>query len=163
MFTSASNGPAAGLMALYGPVQLSSCNGSSPGMPSVLFAGKHSKPSCDPSYGCAILELLDYLGCRDCLMLPEVTRTLAEHQTREESARNDKGRQLYLAISLKKTKQKRKKTFAWGFLAFASPLHLLSLLFATKQVKLICNDLCYIHWSKLCMHSEKQKSMWAML
>ena len=107
MFTSASNGPAAGLMALYGPVQLSSCNGSSPGMPSVLFAGKHSKPSCDHSYGCAILELLDYLGCRDCLMLPEVTRTLAEHQTREESARNDKGRATVFGHLIEKNKTKK--------------------------------------------------------
>ena len=48
-------------------------------------------------YRYAILKELDYLcklilGCRYRLMLPVVTRTLAEHKTREESVREDQER-----------------------------------------------------------------------
>lgn len=52
-------------------------------------AGRHSQPSCDCMYRCAILVELGYLwawlNCRHRLMLPVGTRTLAEYKTREES------------------------------------------------------------------------------
>ena len=54
-------------------------------------------------------------------MLPVVTRTIADHKTREESVRKDKDK--------------------GGCLAFASPLHLLSLSFVPKQLELNHNHL----------------------
>ncbi|KAI3360601.1 hypothetical protein L3Q82_002469 [Scortum barcoo] len=67
-------------------------------------AGRHNKPTYEGTYGCAILEELDYLGCRYRFTLPVVTKTVKKHKTREELV-----------------------------------MHLLSLSFAPKQVKLIHN------------------------
>ena len=64
-------------------------------------------------------------------MLPVVTRTLAEHKTKEESVRKDKERAAICGHYM------QNHFLFVGCLAFASPLHLLSLSFAPKQVKLI--------------------------
>ena len=68
----ADTGPAAGLLLFHGPVQLASHTSLSPGISpthSWDCPGRHSKPSCD-TYGCAILEELDYLCNLNGLQVP---------------------------------------------------------------------------------------------
>ena len=52
----------------------------------VIMQNNGEKKPKKCTYGCAILEE------QDNLLLPGMTRTLAEHKTREESVRRDKER-----------------------------------------------------------------------
>ena len=74
-------------------------------------------------YGCAILEKVDYLcNLIGLQVLPHAT-----------SSDKNTGR------------SKVKDSLLGGCLGSASPLHLLSLSFVPKQVKLIHNDLCILN------------------
>ena len=79
----------------YGSVQVFLCNGWFPPCTSDC-AGRHSTP-----FAAAAMDVQSWktwttcaawLGCRYLLMLLVVTRILAEHKTREESARKDQER-----------------------------------------------------------------------
>ena len=96
LYKAADTGPAAGSMPSYSPLQLSSCNSQSPGISSMLCAGRNSKPSFDCTSGCAVFEELDYLCNLIGLWVPPHAtsndKTLAEHKTREGSVRKDQER-----------------------------------------------------------------------
>ena len=70
-------------------------------------------------------------------MLPVVTGTLEEHKL--ESVRRDKERAVVCGHHI------QKYSLFGGCLAFASPLHLLLLSFAPRQVKLIHRHLCFLN------------------
>ena len=88
-------------------------------------ADRHSKPfataGMDVSSWRCWIPWATWLGCRYCLMLPVVTRALAEHKTKEESVRKDKERSIFCGH------QMQNHSLFGGCLAFGSPLQLLSL------------------------------------
>uniref|UniRef100_A0AAY5KHT2 Protein HTATIP2 n=1 Tax=Esox lucius TaxID=8010 RepID=A0AAY5KHT2_ESOLU len=119
----------------YSLVQLSLCNGPSPryflhaletvlGDTANLAVARMDVPSWRSRTTCATR-----MGCRYSLMLPVVTRTLAKCKTREESVRKDKEREIVCGHHL------QNHSLFGGCLAVASPVHLLSLSFAPKQVQ----------------------------
>ena len=71
-------------------------------------------------------------------MLQVVTRTLAEHRTREESVRKDEERAAVYGH------QMQNHSLCGGCLAVAS-IHLWSLSFAPKQLKMIHNHLFFLN------------------
>ncbi len=71
-------------------------------------------------------------------MLPLVARALEKCKTSQESARKDEEREIVCDHSL------QNHFIFGGCLAVASPVHLLSLSFAPKQVKLITNGLYFL-------------------
>ena len=85
----------------------------------VILLGSGSAPPAPPPS--TKMHLLDY---RYHLMLPVVTRTPAEHKTREESVRKVRERAIVCGH------QMQNHPLFGGFLDSASPLHLLSLSFA---------------------------------
>ena len=130
-------------MPFYGSVQLSLCNGRSSGISSMLLRlcwetqQTFLQPHVDVSSWRHWPTCATWLGYRYRLMLPEVTRTLAEN-TKLEKNRSIRIRREQLSVSTT-----CKHSLFGGCLAFASPLHLLSFSFAPKQVKLTHNHLFF--------------------
>ena len=96
-------------------------------------AGRHGKPSCNGTHRCAILQQLDYLcNLTGLQVLPHDTNS--DKNTRRNQSGRIRREQLSVATTCKIIP-----------LAFASPLHLLSLSLAPWQVKLIHYHLWFLN------------------
>ena len=127
-------------MLFYSPVQLSLCNGWSPGIFSILLRlclETQQTPSVTahmdvPSWRTWTASAT-WLSCRYHLMLPVVTRTLAEHKTTEVSVRKDKVRAIVCGHHMQ-------NHFFCGVLSFCLSI--------VSVVTLICRWNCFtITWS----------------
>ena len=93
----AETGPAVGLLPFYGPDQLSSCNGPSPGIFSTLLRlCWETQQMCLLAKACMDVPswrswttCATWMGCRYCLILALVTRAQAKCKTIEKSVRKD--------------------------------------------------------------------------